>query len=150
MDITFYQLIIDSLLGKVIFKQSYKKGEGLNHRDIWGMKIIGIRNNKDPEVEQANPVGWIQMIKEKKGRRWSQRDVETTRIFLLLSALQFFRAWGQWTWPWANFGRWSGTGKSSMLQYMESQRVGHNWVTEKQQGLRAWTFVLFSVVCLSV
>ena len=67
MDITFYQLIIDSLLGKVIFEESYKKGEGMNHRDIWGMKIIGIRNKKDSEVEQA-------ITKEKKGRRQGQRD----------------------------------------------------------------------------
>ena len=74
MDITFYQLIIDSLLGKVIFEQSYKKGEGMNHRDIWGVKIIAIRNNKAPEVEQAIPVEWIEMIKVKKGRRQGQRD----------------------------------------------------------------------------
>ena len=67
MDITFYQLIIDSLLGKVIFEESYKKGEGMNHRDIWVMKIIGIRNKKDSEVEQA-------ITKEKKGRRQGQRD----------------------------------------------------------------------------
>ena len=74
MDITFYQLIIDSLLGKVIFEQSYKKGEGMNHRDILGMKIIAIRNNKAPEFEQAIPGGLIEVIKVKKGRRHGQRD----------------------------------------------------------------------------
>ena len=29
--------------------------------------------------------------------------------------------------------RWLRTGKPGVLQSMESQRVGHNWVTEQQQ-----------------
>ena len=41
----------------------------------------------------------------------------------------------QWTWTWANFGRWWGTGRPGVLQSMGSQRVGHNWVTERQQSL---------------
>ena len=36
----------------------------------------------------------------------------------------------QWTRVWANSGRWWGTGKPGMLQFMGSQRVGHDWVTE--------------------
>ena len=39
----------------------------------------------------------------------------------------------QWTWTWANSGRWWGTGKLSVLQSMGSQRVGHDLVTEQQQ-----------------
>ena len=36
----------------------------------------------------------------------------------------------QWTWAWVNSGsRWR-TGWPGMLQPMESQRVGHDWVTE--------------------
>lgn len=34
MDVLFYQLVIDSLSGKVMFEQSFEKGEGMNHRDI--------------------------------------------------------------------------------------------------------------------
>ena len=41
----------------------------------------------------------------------------------------------QWTWTWANHGRWWGTGKPGMLQSMESWRVGHDLVTEQQQAL---------------
>ena len=41
----------------------------------------------------------------------------------------------QWTWAWANSGRWWRTGKSGMLQSIGSQRVGHDWVTEPQQKL---------------
>ena len=36
----------------------------------------------------------------------------------------------QWTWVWVNLGSWWWTGRPSVLQFMESQRVGHDWVTE--------------------
>ena len=36
----------------------------------------------------------------------------------------------QWTWVWVNFGSWWWTGRPGMLQFMESQRVGHDWATE--------------------
>ena len=39
----------------------------------------------------------------------------------------------QWTWVWANSGRQWRTGRPGVLQFMGSQRVGHNWVTEHQQ-----------------
>ena len=41
----------------------------------------------------------------------------------------------QWTWTWANFGKWNGTGRPGVLQPLRSQRVGHDWVTEQQH----WT-----------
>ena len=39
----------------------------------------------------------------------------------------------QWTWIWANSGRYWRTGKSDVLQFMGSQRVGHDLSTEQQQ-----------------
>ena len=36
----------------------------------------------------------------------------------------------QWTWVWANFGRWWRTGKPDVLQSMGSERVGCDLVTE--------------------
>ena len=36
-------------------------------------------------------------------------------------------------WVWANSGRQWRTGKPGVLQSVELQRVGHNWVTEQQQ-----------------
>ena len=36
----------------------------------------------------------------------------------------------QWTWVWANYGRWWRTGKPGMLQSLESQRIKHDWATE--------------------
>ena len=35
-----------------------------------------------------------------------------------------------WTWVWVNSRSWSWTGRPGMLQFMGSQRVGHDWVTE--------------------
>ena len=36
----------------------------------------------------------------------------------------------QWEWVWASSTNWWGTGKPRVLQYMGSQRVGHDWATE--------------------
>ena len=48
----------------------------------------------------------------------------------------------QWTWVWANSGRWWRTGKPSVLQSMGSQRVRHDWVTEQQQQQHPTLFLL--------
>ena len=39
----------------------------------------------------------------------------------------------QWTWTWANSGRWWGTGTPDRLQSMGWQRVGHDLATEQHQ-----------------
>ena len=36
----------------------------------------------------------------------------------------------RWTWVWASSRSWWWTERPGVLQSMESQRVGHNWVTE--------------------
>ena len=36
----------------------------------------------------------------------------------------------QWTWVWASSGSWWWTGRPGVLQFMGSQRVGHDWATE--------------------
>ena len=36
----------------------------------------------------------------------------------------------QWTWVWVNSGSWWWTGRPVMLQFMGSQRVGHDWASE--------------------
>ena len=36
----------------------------------------------------------------------------------------------QWTWVWVHSGSWWWTGRPGVLQFMGSQRVGHNWATE--------------------
>ena len=39
-------------------------------------------------------------------------------------------SWTWWTWAWVSSRSWWWTGKPGVLQYMGSQRVGHNWATE--------------------
>ena len=36
----------------------------------------------------------------------------------------------RWTWVWVNSRSWWWTGRPGVLQFMGSQRVGHNWETE--------------------
>ena len=36
----------------------------------------------------------------------------------------------QWTWVWVNSGSWRWTRRPGVMQSMELQRVGDNWVTE--------------------
>ena len=38
----------------------------------------------------------------------------------------------QWTWIWANPGKWWRTGKPGVLQFLGSQRVGHDLAIEQQ------------------
>ena len=50
--------------------------------------------------------------------------------------------WHHWLngWVWVSSGSWWWTGKPGMLQSMESQRFGHNWVTELNwNGQKIWT-----------
>ena len=46
----------------------------------------------------------------------------------------------QWTWTWANSGRWWGTGRPGMLQSMGLQRVGHDRATEQQSNVMSSLF----------
>ena len=36
----------------------------------------------------------------------------------------------QWTWVWVKSGSWWWTGRPCVLQFMGSQRIGHDWATE--------------------
>ena len=36
----------------------------------------------------------------------------------------------RWTWVWVNSGNWWWTGRPGVLQFMGSERVGHDWATE--------------------
>ena len=49
----------------------------------------------------------------------------------------------QWTWVWVGSGSWWWTGRPGVLQFMHSQRVGHDWATELD-----WTELRFVVAFL--
>ena len=46
----------------------------------------------------------------------------------------------RWTWVWVNFGSWWWTGRPGVLQFMGSQRVGHDLETELSwtEAAMAW------------
>ena len=44
----------------------------------------------------------------------------------------------RWTWVWVNSGSWWWTGRLGVLQFMGSQRVGHDWATEQTDWLTDW------------
>ena len=61
----------------------------------------------------------------------------------------------QWSWIWANFRRWWGTGRPGMLQSMGSQRVRHTRATEQQEFSRSqyvflnmnlWQFMISVII----
>ena len=67
---------------------------------------------------EKNPYCWERLRAEEEGiRGWDG-----------------WMAWPmQWTWTWANFGRWWGSERPGVLQSLGLQRVGHDWETDQQQ-----------------
>ena len=57
----------------------------------------------------------------------------------------------RWMWIWVNSGSWWWTGRPGVLQFMELQRVGHDWATElnwtelkaTEFWISIWTFLLY-------
>ena len=44
----------------------------------------------------------------------------------------------RWTWVWVDSGSWWWTGRPGVLQFMGSQRVGHDWATELNWTDQFW------------
>ena len=44
----------------------------------------------------------------------------------------------RWAWVWANSGSWWWTGRPGVLRFMGSQRVGHDWTTERLSNWTDW------------
>ena len=57
------------------------------------------------------------------GRDWWQEEKGTTEDEMAASPTR-------WMWVWVNSRRWWWTGSPGVLQFMGSQRVGHEWKTE--------------------
>ena len=58
------------------------------------------------------------------GEIWGRRKRGWQRMRWLMASPT------RWTWVWVNSRRWWWTGRPGMLQFLGSQRVGHDWVTE--------------------
>ena len=44
----------------------------------------------------------------------------------------------RWTWVWVNSGSWWWTGRPGVLQFIVSQRAGHDWATKLTDRLTDW------------
>ena len=62
------------------------------------------------------------------------------------------KGWDGWmasptrcTWVWVNSESWWWTGRPGMLQFMGSQRVGHNWATVNWESFRKIFYKILSI-----
>ena len=58
------------------------------------------------------------------GRDWGQEEKGMTEVRCWMASPT------RWTWVWMNSGGWWWTGRPGVLQFMGSQRIRHDWVTE--------------------
>ena len=84
------------------------------------------------DAEAETPILWLPHAKSwligkdpDAGRVWGQEEKGMTEDEMALMA-----SLTQCTWVWVNSGSWWWTGKPGMLQFMGSQRVRHDWVTD--------------------
>ena len=82
----------------------------------WSWSSITLATWCEELTHWKRPWWWERLKAEEEGDRWGG---------WMASPIQ-------WTWTWTISGKWWRTGKSGMLQSMES-RVRHNFVTEQQQ-----------------
>ena len=62
------------------------------------------------------------------GRDWGQEEKGMTEDEMADSL--WMASLTRWTWVLVNSGSWWWTGRPGVVQFMGSQRVGHDWVTE--------------------
>ena len=85
------------------------------------------------DAEAETPILWPScaknwlILKDPDARRdWGQEEKGTTE-----NEMGWMASPTQWTWVWVNSGSWWWTGRpGGMLQFIGSQRVGHDWATE--------------------
>ena len=53
----------------------------------------------------------------------------------------------RWTWVWVDSGSWWWTGRPCVLQFMGSQRVGHDWATELNWTESVYRFSIYRKEC---
>ena len=82
--------------------------------------------------EAETPVLWPPHVKSwligkdpDAGKDWGQEEKGTARGW---DGWMASPTW--WTWVWVDSGSWWWTGRPSVLRFMGSQRVGHDWATE--------------------
>ena len=99
--------------------------------------FIGRTDAEAPILWPPDTKSWLIGKDPDAGRHWGQEEKGTTGWNGWMASLT------QWTWVWVDSRSWWWTGRSSVLQFMGSQRVGHDWVTELN-----WYLLLGSTSCV--
>ena len=85
--------------------------------------LIGRTDAETPVFWSFDANRWLIGKVPDAGKDWGQKE----------EGVRGWNGWMaspmQWTWTWANFGRWWGTERSGMLPSMGSRRVRHAWET---------------------
>ena len=69
---------------------------------------------------------WLTGKDPDAGKDWRQEEKGTTED----ETVGWHQTW--WTWVWTSSRSWWWTGRPGVLQSMGSQRVRHDWVTERK------------------
>ena len=98
----------------------------------WKIKSVSPKGNQSwirirrTDAEAEPPILWPSdaknwlVGKDPEGRRW--KGWQRMRCWLASPT--------RWRWAWVGSGSWWWTGRPGVLQFMGSQRVGHDWATE--------------------
>ena len=121
--------------------------------DSTEIKPVNLKGNQPwilvrrTDAEDEAPIIWSSDVNSQltgkapdAGKDWGQKEKRVSEGDGWMASLM------QWTWNWANFGRWWGMGRPSVLQSPGSQRVGH-WVTEQQPQHKSGRPILYSEFC---
>ena len=133
-----------------------KKAEhrGIDAFELWcGRRLLRVlwtaRRSNQSILKEINPGCSLEGVMLKLKLQYFghlMRRVDSLEKTLMLGGIGGRRRWDdtgwdgwmasptQWTWVWVNSGSWWWTGRPSVLRFMRSQRVGHNWVTELNWG----------------
>ena len=119
-NLCFWAVVLESLL-------DCKEIQSVNPKGNQSWIFIG-RTDAEADAPKLWPKNWL--IRKERVWCWERLKVRE----------EGDRGWDdwmasltQWTWVWANSGKWWRTGKPGVLQSTRSQTVGHDWATEQQQ-----------------
>ena len=90
--------------------------------------FIGRTDAEAPILWPPHVKSWLIGEDPDAGRDWGQEEKGTTGWDGWMASLT------RWMWVWVNSGSWWWTGRPGVLQFIGSQRVRHNWVTELNCG----------------
>ena len=79
-----------------------------------------------PMLWSPDAKNWLIGKDPDAGKDWRQEEKRMTKDEVV--GWHHLQSWDGWTWVWASSGSWWWTGKPGVLQFMGSQRVGHDWV----------------------